>query len=90
MEGEFGSLFKLTVGVLLLVLGYVSANEQNLLDQADRRLDALTHRVLSLSDKLDNVLAAREYEEFHVKRLTKKFDRHQGRLQKAKQKAAFY
>ena len=81
MEGGFGSLFKVTVGLLLLVLCYVSANEQSLaesLNFAGQRLNALTHRVLSLSNKLDDVLAARENAEFHGKRLTKKLDRHQG------------
>ena len=70
----------LSLGTLLLYLSpvYITCEVGETLDSADKRLDQLTHRLVTLSNKLDSTLAARNNGKFRVKYFAKLLDRHEG------------
>ncbi len=80
MDGAFISM--LLAAILLACPGYSHSSEQFLeqtLDASDQQLDALTHRVLSLSNQLDEILAERDDAELQAKRFTRLLDVNKGK-----------
>ncbi len=80
MEVGFCRLLS-AAALLLSIVGFIDAKEDSLgksLDSADQRLDALTHRMVSLIKQLDSVVAARNRAERNGRNFAKKLDRHKG------------
>ena len=75
------ALIALLVPILLGSCVHASSSEQSLtptLDAADQQLDALTSRMVSLTDKLDGLLKQRGESAFMIGRLAKRMDRSEG------------
>ena len=70
-------LVALALFLPILSIFCVNSLEESL-DLADQRLNALTHRVLSLSNRLDMILKDRTDKDIQAKYFSRKLDRKEG------------